>query len=176
VNRGKGKNWGVEFTLEKYFSDNYYFLITASLFNSKYLASDNLWRNTIYNSHYIFNALGGYEFKLPKQQSLTVNANVVYAGGLRNIPIDIKKSKIDGYTVYDYKNAYRDKNPDFFKANIKLLYRVNMKKMSYEAGLEFTNITNRKNIWRQSYDAKTETIKTDYQMGIMPGGMFRLCF
>ena len=48
--------------------------------------------------------------------------------------------------------------------------------MSYEAGLEFTNITNRKNIWRQSYDAKTETIKTDYQMGIMPGGMFRLCF
>ncbi|MGI6572515.1 MAG: TonB-dependent receptor [Fermentimonas sp.] len=176
VNRGKGKNWGVEFTLEKYFSDNYYLLITASLFNSKYLASDNVWRNTIYNSHYIFNALGGYEFKLPKQQSLTVNANVIYAGGLRNIPIDIEKSKIDGYTVYDYENAYRDKNPDFFKANIKLLYRVNMKKMSYETGLELTNITNRKNIWRQIYDAETETIKTDYQMGIMPGGMFRLYF
>ena len=65
---------------------------------------------------------------------------------------------------------------DFFKANIKLLYRVNMKKMSYEAGLELTNITNRKNIWRQSYDVETETIKTDYQMGIMPGGMFRLYF
>ena len=26
-----------------------------------------------------------------------------------------------------------------------------------------------KNIWQQSYDAETQTIKTDYQMGIMPG-------
>jgi hypothetical protein len=174
VNKGKGKNYGVELTLEKYFSDNYYFLITMSLFNSKYLASDNIWRNTVYNSNLVFNALGGYEIKLPKQQTLTINANVIYAGGLRNIPIDLEKSKIDGYTVYNYENAYKHKNPDFFKANIKLLYRVNLKKWSYECGFELTNITNRKNIWRQIYDAETQTIKTDYQMGIMPGGLFRI--
>ncbi|HCW05386.1 MAG TPA: TonB-dependent receptor [Clostridium sp.] len=174
VNKGKGRNYGIELTLEKYFSDNYYFLITTSLFNSKYLASDNIWRNTVYNSNFVFNALGGYEIELPKQQTLTINANVVYAGGLRNIPIDLEKSKIEGYTVYDYDNAYKDKNPDFFKANIKLLYRVNKKKMSYECGIELTNITNRKNIWRQIYDAGTQTIKTDYKMGIMPGGLFRI--
>lgn len=174
VNKGKGRNYGIELTLEKYFSDNYYFLLTTSLFNSKYLASDNIWRNTVYNSNFVFNALGGYEIELPKQQTLTINANVVYAGGLRNIPIDLEKSIIEGYTVYDYDNAYKDKNPDFFKANIKLLYRVNKKKISYEYGIELTNITNRKNIWRQIYDAETQTIKTDYQMGIMPGGLFRI--
>ena len=176
VNKGKGRNYGIELTLEKYFSNNYYFLITTSLFNSKYLSSDNIWRSTVYNSNFIFNALGGYEFQLPKQQTLAINMNIVYAGGLRNIPIDLEESKIEGYTIYDYDNAYKDKNPDFFKANVKLIYRVNLKKMSYECGFELTNITNRKNIWQQSYDAETQTIKTDYQMGIMPGGMFRLYF
>lgn len=43
--------------------------------------------------------------------------------------------------------------------------------MSYECGIELTNITNRKNIWRQIYDAGTQTIKTDYKMGIMPGAV-----
>ncbi len=175
-NKGKGRNYGVELTLEKYFSDNYYFLVTMSLFNSEYLASDNIWRNTVYNSNFVFNVLGGYEIKLPKQQTLTINANVVYSGGLRNIPIDLEKSKIDGCTVYDFDNAYKHKNPNFFKANIKLLYRVNLKKWSYECGFELTNITNRKNIWRQTYDAETQAIKTDYQSGIMPGGLFRLYF
>lgn len=176
VNEGKGRNWGLEMTAEKYFSDHYYFLITASLFNSEYLASDRIWRNTVYNSNFLLNALGGYEFELPKQQTVTINGNIVYAGGLRKIPIDLEKSKTETHTIYDYENAYKDKNPDFFKANIKLLYRVNLRKMSYEAAFELTNITNRKNIWRESYDAETQTIKTDYQMGIMPGGMFRLYF
>ena len=36
VNNGKGKNMGVEFTLEKYFTKGSYFLITTSLFDSKY--------------------------------------------------------------------------------------------------------------------------------------------
>ena len=69
-------------------------MITTSLFNSKYLSSDNIWRSTVYNSNFIFNALGGYEFQLPKQQTLAINMNIVYAGGLRNIPIDLEESKL----------------------------------------------------------------------------------
>ncbi len=42
VNNGTGRNNGVEFTLEKFLSNNYYFLITTSLLDSKYEGSDDI--------------------------------------------------------------------------------------------------------------------------------------
>ena len=42
VNEGTGRNVGVEVTLERYFADNYYFLVTASVFDSKYTAMDGV--------------------------------------------------------------------------------------------------------------------------------------
>src|SRR5690606_32917424 len=35
-NKGMGKNYGVDITLEKYLSEGYYYMLTASLFNSEY--------------------------------------------------------------------------------------------------------------------------------------------
>ena len=36
VNKGTGRNYGAELTLQKFFSNNWYLLVTASLFESKY--------------------------------------------------------------------------------------------------------------------------------------------
>ena len=46
VNDGKGKNYGIDFTLERYLHNGYYYLFTASLFESRYLGGDDVWRNT----------------------------------------------------------------------------------------------------------------------------------
>ncbi len=40
INEGSGQNYGMELTFEKYFSKNYYYLFTASLYNSEYTAAD----------------------------------------------------------------------------------------------------------------------------------------
>ncbi len=45
-NKGTGKNYGVELTVEKFFNKNYYMLLTGSLYDSKYTASDGVERNT----------------------------------------------------------------------------------------------------------------------------------
>src|SRR5690606_25173548 len=42
VNEGTGRNLGLELTLERYFTDSYYFLATASLYDSKYKAMDGV--------------------------------------------------------------------------------------------------------------------------------------
>ena len=59
VNEGTGRNYGVEMTLEKYFSNSYYFLVTGSLFESKYEGSDGIERNTPFNGKYVLNLLAG---------------------------------------------------------------------------------------------------------------------
>lgn len=46
VSSGVGKNYGTEFTLQKYFTNNYYFLVTNSIFESKYKPLNGKWYNT----------------------------------------------------------------------------------------------------------------------------------
>lgn len=62
VNKGTGKNYGIELTLERFFNKSYYYLINASLYNSKYKAMDGVERNTQYNGNYLVNVLIGKEF------------------------------------------------------------------------------------------------------------------
>ena len=57
VNEGTGKNYGIELTIEKFLNKNYYFLLTSSIFESKYKGSDNIERNTCFNGNYVINAL-----------------------------------------------------------------------------------------------------------------------
>ena len=66
INTGKGKNYGVEITIEKFLSKGWYFLFTSSLFNSEYSGFDDMNRNTAFNGNYVFNLLGGYEHKVGK--------------------------------------------------------------------------------------------------------------
>ncbi|MFM7486422.1 MAG: TonB-dependent receptor, partial [Cytophagales bacterium] len=77
VNRGSGKNYGIELTLERFFNKGYYFLFTTSVFDSKYKGSDNIERNTAYNTQYVVNALGGKEFRVGRNKNfLSLNLKV----------------------------------------------------------------------------------------------------
>ena len=64
ANNGTGRNYGIELTVEKFFSNGYYGLFTASLYDSKYTASDGVERNTAFNGKYVFNLLFGKEWKV----------------------------------------------------------------------------------------------------------------
>ncbi|MFX5517658.1 hypothetical protein ABTD52_18095, partial [Acinetobacter baumannii] len=49
VNKGTGKNYGVELTIEKFLSKGFYILTTGSIFKSVYKGSDGIERNTTFN-------------------------------------------------------------------------------------------------------------------------------
>jgi len=49
VNEGTAYNQGFELTLEKFFSKNYYMLMTTSIFEAKYEGSDGVERNSPFN-------------------------------------------------------------------------------------------------------------------------------
>ena len=68
VSGGTAQNLGAEFTLEKFFSKNYYYLFTASLFDSYYTSTSGKKFRTDYANNYLFNLLGGKEFKVGKKK------------------------------------------------------------------------------------------------------------
>jgi hypothetical protein len=88
-NGGTGSNYGAELTLEKFFSRKYYFLMTSSLYQSKYRAGDGIERDTRYNGNYVFNLLGGKEFTLGKGHypwTLSMSGRIIGPGGTLAAP------------------------------------------------------------------------------------------
>ncbi|MFI5135577.1 MAG: carboxypeptidase regulatory-like domain-containing protein, partial [Chitinophagales bacterium] len=72
VNKGVGYNYGIEFTLQRFFYKQYFFMFTGTLFNSKYKGSDGVWRNSDFNAQYIVNLLGTKEFSIGKEKKNTL--------------------------------------------------------------------------------------------------------
>ncbi len=185
VNKGTGRNYGIEATLERFFNNHYYFLINGSLFDSKYKTLEGVWRNTKYNSNYLVNALVGKEFdKLGKKQNktLTLNAKAFFSGGQRYIPLlrDANGNLADdpaNNSFWDYGKAYDKTLGNLFKFSISVSYKINLLKSTHEIFLDLPNITNNHGKLSEYYDAsKPGKIGYIMQMSFLPNLMYRIYF
>jgi hypothetical protein len=176
LNQGSGYNYGLELTFERFLSKGYYFLVTMSLFQSKYRGYDEMVRNTAYNGNFVLNALGGYEIKMGRHNSLAFDLRTVFAGGKRYTPIDIEKSIEKGTTEYDWSRAYELQYDPYFTLDIKISFKMNMKRLYQEWALDIKNVLDHKNIFQQLYNPLTGEIKTDYQQGLFPVIFYKVRF
>ena len=177
TNAGRGHNYGVELTIEKYFSHNYYFLVTTSVFNSKYKGSDGVERNTAFNQHYVINALAGKEFLVGKKRNaLGLDLKFTTAGGKYLTPIDFEASALEGKAVFEEDEAYSLQQDPYFRLDSKIYFRKNFAHASMEWSLDLQNLTNHKNIFRQDYDPESNKVTTQYQQGFFPVPTFKVTF
>jgi hypothetical protein len=179
VNDGKGYNYGIELTLERYFADQYYFLLTASLYNSKYKTRENSWRNTRYNGNYSINFLAGKEFnvgKVPGKKILGLNGKIYYNGGLRYIPVKLEESRLEDESVYDDSKAWENRLDEIFQINLCITFRINRPKAGHEFILDIFNLTNAQARTWEYYNEYTDRIDYDRQFNIMPNIMYRIHF
>lgn len=179
VNEGIGRNYGLELTLEQFLHRNFYFLLSSSVYDSKYRAADQVWRNTRYNGNYAFSFTSGKEFlkiKKSKQRTFGVNIKALYAGSLRDTPIDYDASVAEGETVYIEKEAYSERLPDYFRTDLRFSWKINKKKTTSTFALDIQNVTNNKNVFGQFFDAETGKIKTEYQTPLIPVFSYKIEF
>jgi hypothetical protein len=166
---GEGINYGLEITLEKFFSNNYYFLITSSIFDSKFKV-DRKWYNTAFNANYVFNLVGGKEFVVGKKKTnrITTNAKFLWRGGMRQPAIDLAQSQLTGQVVYNFDDPYNVKLPDYLRLDFSLGFRRNQKKWNWQVGVEVQNIINRKNVAAYQYNKESKGIEVKRNIGIIP--------
>ncbi len=178
INDGTGTNYGIELTFEKFLDKGFYFLVTTSLYDSKYKGSDGIERNTGFNGKYVVNALGGYEFAVGKQKNntLSFDCKIASAGGLYDIPIDLAQSRFDEEAVYDYTKAYTYRHPNYFRLDLRVTFRMNNKKFSQEWAFDVQNATNHSNHFIEMYNADTGELEQSSQMGLFPMMLWRINF
>ena len=181
-NGGFGRNYGVELTLEKFLDRGFYFLLSTSIFDSKYKASDNKWRSTAFDSKYVVNFLAGNEFEIFRKENakyrkwLTFDGKVTIAGGQKYTPINLEQSRIDNSTAYYDDLAFSEKFKDYFRADIRIAFKLEGKKTSQEWAFDIQNLSNSQNPLYKQYDADTDTEKTVYQLGLFPMMQYRITF
>jgi hypothetical protein len=169
VNDGKGKNYGIELSLEKYLAKNFYYTISSSAYQSKYTAADGIERNTRFNGNYVNSLIAGKEFiSSRKRRSFGINIKTIYAGGFRTTPIDIEKSAEKKYTVIKQKEAFSLQNPDYFRTDLRLSMKWNRKSLTSTLSLDIQNVSNRLNVYGQIYNADKKRVEYTYQNGLIP--------
>ncbi|MCF0049040.1 carboxypeptidase-like regulatory domain-containing protein [Dyadobacter sp. LJ53] len=183
VNKGKGRNYGIELTIERFFDKNYYFLINSSLYQSKYTPLDGKERNTAYADNYLVNVLMGKEFPnlgRKNNKSISLNAKVFFGGGKKYIPLlrngagQVIANPESG-TVWDYEKAYEGKIDDIYQVTFSASHKVNKRTTTHELFLNIDNITNRLSRISEYYDdTKPGSVGYFKQFGIFPNIMYRI--
>ncbi len=180
-NGGTGTNYGAELTIEKFFTQGYYVLLTGSVYESKYKGSDGVERNTAFNNKFVYNVLGGKDIKVGKDKRNVISLGIkaTQAGGRYYTPVDLPASQLRHEQVLmgdDY--AYTLRNPDFFRLDIKVGYTLNSRhvKLSQSWSLDIQNVTNNKNVFAQRYNPVTNTVNTAYQIGFFPNFIYKIQF
>ena len=174
-NKGTGYNYGLEFTLEKTFSKHYFFLYSASLFDSKYKASNGKTFNTDFNGQYMMNLLAGVEYEIgkSKKNSINISSKFTYGGGKRYSPVNIAASNAVMDVVADNDKVNTLQFNPYNRLDLRIAYKINGRKMAYEIALDLVNLMNTKNVLALSYAPDPANVNADpliknYQLGFLP--------
>jgi hypothetical protein len=162
-NRGTARNYGIEITVERYFSDEFYFMSGTSLFDSKINPGNDTLYHTKFNRRFIQNLVGGKEFRIGKnrQNLFGINAKLLWAGGNRG-----KFDPYNGEVIEDEQNRFGVQYGNYFRIDMNIIYRINQPRISHILSIDVQNITNRKNPLNQT---KTHS-------GILPIAAYKIEF
>ena len=181
TNDGKGRNYGIEFTLERFLNKGFYYLSTLSLYDSKYKVGNGNYLNTRFNGNYVFNLLSGKDFAVGTKGNKTfgINAKFVLAGGQRFTGID-EAASIAGQTEVYSTTPFTEKIKAYYRFDLGINYQWNKTKTTHNLSLNIQNTTSRINTTKLDYffDEVTNrivTIKSE-QNGLIPVLKYSLNF
>ena len=163
-NVGKGENKGIELTLERFLSNDVYYLITASIFDTKYQAKKNVWYNTQFNNNYAANLLVGKDFR----QKISVNLRFLVRGGNRYTPINVAESIKRNTTVLTSSQMMEAQYPTFQRLDFSVAYKLNRKQHTWTFRADFQNILNTNNIIEERYDGNAKAPSYRYALPLIP--------
>jgi hypothetical protein len=178
-NTGTGHNYGIEFTLERFFDNNYFFMATASLYESKYRGSDGILRNTDFNGNYMFNILGTKEFKITKNAVMGIGPKLIYAGGRRHGIVDTAATEAAKEIIWKDEKRNELRFKDYFRTDLRITYVVNRPKVSHELAFDLVNLFGTRNIlniaWAPGINAGSD-LAYSYQIGFLPVFYYKFDF
>lgn len=181
VSEGSARNFGIDVTLERYLHNGLYYLVSGSVFDSKYTAQDGIERNTRFNKNFVGNALIGKEWQVGRDGNNTFSANLRLnvLGGNRKEAIDDEKSTEAQDIVYGETNGERsfsDQHPSTPIVSFTLSYRKNKPGRSSVWSLQVLNAGQAEDFETDIFNLNTQKAEPKYTAIMIPNLSWRLEF
>lgn len=173
VNSGIASNTGIDLSLQRFISDDYYFLISGSLYNSTFEDIDNVKHDTRFNGNYVLNLTTGKEFqkeKLTKTRIFGMNLRTVLAGGMR-------ETFFEGFQPDpNDPNPFNRQLKDYFRADVRFYWKWNRPNLTSTLAIDIQNVTNRKNEAFYFFDIVQDAVILKEQLGLIPNLSYKIEF
>lgn len=176
VSEGKGQNYGVDLTVERFFAKRFFFLFAGSAISATYQALDGKTYNSKFNTRYVTSLTAGKEFDFGKGRLLQMGFRAIYKGGFRYTPADLEMSKQEGRFVPIDSLSFANQVDPYFRLDARFAYRFNAKKFAMLISLDAQNILNRKNMSGIDFDPNLGEFFFRYQGEIIPVLSFQIDF
>jgi len=181
VNEGAGRNYGVDFTLERYLKDGFYGMITATLFKSEYRDAQGQWHHTRHDRGYITNILGGKEWMVGRGRKnvFGLNGRLTMMGGDRYTPMapgttydDVAK-RPDRAIPQDGSDPFSQQMSMNVGYAFSVKYTINKRHTSHHFILEYLQM---RSFQGQTFDIRTHNLVDKFTSLTFPNIAYRVEF
>lgn len=177
VSKGRGRNYGIDLSVERFFSKKYYLVLTGSLFDSRYQTIDNQWYNSSFNDKFSTALTFGREFMFKNGSVFQIGGRSIFNGGFRYTPLDVTASAQEKTYIMLKGADYSLQAPAYFRIDGRVSYRTNRRRYATVVSLDVQNATNKINVTSVQYNSfenRLETRKTGN--GFVPVLSFQIDF
>ncbi len=168
VNNSIGKNMGLDVTFEHFFNKSYYYLVTGSLFDSKYKGGDGIWRDTRFNKGFVLNLVFGKEFFVKKNKVMGINCRFNFVGGERYSPVSTALSLQEKTVITDESRAFSSQFAPTDNLDFTFTYRINKEKHSSIWSFQVKNALATPMHEGNFYNYKTNSIQNSDLVIVLP--------
>lgn len=176
VNTGTGVNKGIDITLERSMVNGFYYMLSGSIYDSKYTDDLGVTRNTLFNRNFMATITAGKEFVVKGQNLLGININATYLGGTPLTPYDEQASHEQQKVVYKENELYSIKGIPEVWMNFGITYKIPKKKSVRTWGLDMQNALLTTQMRGYKYNHHAKTIDEDHVFFIMPNLYYKISF
>ena len=112
---------------------------------------------------------------------ISLGGKLTAVGGKWYGPADIMESNLQRELVVVDSLRNTRQFRDYFRADIKVNYRLNTKKITHEIGIDLVNVLDTRNVLSLTYapdenNDPNESIRKEYQLGRLPLFYYRIAF
>jgi hypothetical protein len=144
---GTGTNYGMDFSVEKFFDKGSFFVLSGSVMRAYFTRPDDEKRyDSNYDMRFGANFTGGQIFPLGENTFLETGVRFVYNSGYPITPLLTGQLRNDGYDPpFDWSRPNDNRLPAFFRPDLRVALRNNRPKSAWWLALDIQNFINRKN-------------------------------
>ena len=164
TDNGTALSEGIEVTLQKKLAEDFYGLMSAAYFRSRYSDERGDWRPRVYENRIVMTAEGGYK----PNNEWELSFRWIYAGGAPYTPFEKEASQQLNRGILDKNRINENRYPDYHSLNLRLDKRFHFNYSNLVVYLSVWNVYNQKNIASYYWNDRKNDQDVIYQWGMLP--------